>query len=230
MFLLQIIGIVVVLIFTFASGLDPIDSCSDEYKEDFSCFFQNQYNIETQPEQKFCTLNNFTCLVNQPINFGQTCLKNQSILQNDWQCYTEDLKPMSYKLLPNKTDFMGKTFSLVVTYDSSNPPPFSQLSSNSETYNPNISENSIFILETYSFSIKNSGTYKLKIFQPAYQDCDEVIFNITQGHYYIHSKSNLNSNNEVETLFFSFCSSSISFLMDHILYLADFFLQTINHD
>ena len=189
MFLLQIIGIKL-LIFSFASGLDLIDSCSDEYKEDFSCFFQHQYDIETQSEQKFCTLNSFTCLVKQPIDFGQNCLKNQSILQNNWQCYTEDLKPMSYKFLPNaETDFVGKEFRLVVTYDSSNPPPFSQLSSWNETYIPNISESSLFTLETYSFWIKNSGAYKLKIYQPAYQDCDEVLFNITQGHYYICSKS-----------------------------------------
>ena len=190
MFLLQIIGSVV-LIFCLVSGLVPIDPCSDEYKEDFSCFFQYQYNIETQPEQKFCTLNSFTCLVNQPIVFGQSCLKNQTNARNDWQCYTEDLNPMIYSIQtnpPNQTDFIfseGDNFYFLVIYDKdSSPPPFSQLYvSENETYVPT---HDMFAPEVYSFPVKTFGIYSLKIFQPAYQDYVEVLFNITQGHYYMY--------------------------------------------
>ena len=100
MFLLQIIGCVV-LVFCFASGLDPIDTCSDEYREDFSCFFQQNYNTETQQKGiKFCTLNKFTCLVNQPMTYSHHCPKKQTNPENNWQCYSRDPKPMSYSILP----------------------------------------------------------------------------------------------------------------------------------
>ena len=63
MFLLRIISSVI-LIFNFTFGLDPIDQCSDGYKEDFSCFFQQKYNDTSELDVKFCTLNgplnNFT--------------------------------------------------------------------------------------------------------------------------------------------------------------------------
>ena len=185
MFLSQIIASVV-LIFCFAYGLDPIDKCSDEYKEDFSCFFQQNYTIEDQQKIKFCNLNNFTCLVNQPIEFGQNCSNNQT--SGYWQCYNEDLKPMSYSIEPNQTDFTfseDDIFPMIVTYEYSNPPPFSQLQfdqgSKNETYS---SKNETH--EIYSFAIRNFGNYSLKIFQPAYQDYDEVLFHIEQGHYYLY--------------------------------------------
>ena len=191
MFLSQIIASVV-LIFCFAYGLDPIDKCSDEYKEDFSCFFQQKYNNETLKEQRFCTLNNFTCLVNQPIDFGQNCLTNQSNLKNNWQCYDKDLKPMSYSIgtnPPNQTDFVfskGDKFNFLVIYDKdSSPPPFSQLYvSENETH---VHTHTMFATEIYSFPIKTFGTYSLKIFQPAYKGNEPVLFNITQGHYYTNS-------------------------------------------
>ena len=223
MFLLQIIGSVV-LIFCLVSGLDPIDMCSDEYKEDFSCFFQIN---ETQSDVKFCALNNFTCLVNHPNDFNQSCFHNQTNPENNWHCYTKDLKPMSYEIYKNVTDIMiseNDIFFFIVTYeDESYPTPFSQLSFNSETYLKNLSGTCI---EGYFFPVKNFGIYSLKIFQPAYQKYDEVFFNITQGHYYMHSKLNLNLNNEVENLL---CFSFFSVMRDLILYLS-IFLQTINHD
>ena len=205
MLLLQIIGSVI-LIFCFASGLHPIDTCSDEYKEDFSCFFQQVHYFK---DVKFCTLNSFTCLVNHPNDFSQNCSKNQANPENDWQCYIKDLKPMSYSFQPNQTDFIipeGGTLIFEVIYEGSNPKPFSkfqlEIDSKNETYL--INNQSQYGPEIYSFPIENFGTYSLKIFQPAYQDYDEWVFNITQGHYYIHSKSNLNSNNEVENLICSF--------------------------
>ena len=191
MFLLKIIGSVV-LIFGFASGLDPIDKCSDEYNEDFSCFFQLN---ETQSDVKFCILNNFTCLVNHPNDFNQDCFHNQSNPENNWQCYTEDLNPMIYSIQtnpPNQTDFIfseGDKFYFLVLYDKdssppSSPPPFSQLYvSENETHVPT---HNMYGPEVYSFPIKTFGTYSLKIFQPAYQHYEEVLFNITQGHYYTY--------------------------------------------
>lgn len=219
MFLLQIIASVA-LIFCFASGLDPIDTCSDEYKEDFSCFFQLN---ETQSDIKFCTLNNFTCLVNHPNDFNQNCFHNQSNPENNWQCYTDNLKPMSYIIQPNETDFvfvLGWQLYLKVIYEKSSPPAFSQLQGpENETY-----LKSTYGPEVYSFPFKTFGTYSLKIFQPAYQDYDEVLFNITQGHYYMYSKSNLNlKKNEVVNLL---CFSFFSVLRDFILYL---FLFSPNH-
>lgn len=193
MFLLRIISSVI-LIFNFTFGLDPIDQCSDGYKEDFSCFFQQKYNDTSELDVKFCTLNgplnNFTCLVNQPIEFGQNCLNNQTIV-GYWQCYNEDLKPMTYSVEPNQTDFTfseDDIFNVTIKYENSNPPPFSQLQfeqgSENETYS---SKNETH--EIYSFAIRNFGNYSLKIFQPAYQDYDKVLFHIEQGHYYLYSKS-----------------------------------------
>ena len=191
MFLLQIIGCVV-LVFCFASGLDPIDTCSDEYREDFSCFFQQNYTTETQQKGiKFCTLNKFTCLVNQPMTYCHHCPKKQTNPENNWQCYSKDLKPMSYSILPNQgapnqTDFVfseGDTFEFHVLYDISNPHPFSNLQfeidSKNETYLINNKSHHIYN-DVYSFPIKNFGTYSLKIFQPAYQKYDKVLFNITR--------------------------------------------------
>ena len=230
MFFLQIIYSVI-LIFCFASGLCPIDTCSDEYKEDFSCFFQQKYNTENQQKSiKFCVFNKFTCLVNQPINFSQNCLRNQTNYK--WKCYPKDIKPMSYSILPNQTDFVfseGDTLTFEVLYGSSNPHPFSKLQfeigSKNETYLINNKSRYIYN-DVYSFPIKNFGTYSLKIFQPAYQDYDEVLFNITQGHYYTHSKSNLNLHNEVENLLcFSFSSVLRVLILCFLL-----FLKTINHD
>ena len=191
MFLLQIIGSAV-LIFCVVSGLHPIDTCSDEYKEDFSCFFQQVHYFQ---DVKFCTLNSFTCLVRHPNDFSQNCSNNVTNPENKWHCYTQYLKPMSYQIYPPATDVMiseGGTFSFGVYYeDEPNPPPFSQLSFNSEIYLKNVS---VTGLEFYFFPVKNFGTYLLKIFQPAYQDYEPVFFNITQGHYYLYSKSNLNLN------------------------------------
>ena len=188
MFLLQIISSAI-LIFSFTFGLDPIDQCSDEHKEDFSCFFQQKYNDTSELDVKFCTLNDFTCLVNQPIEFGQNCLDNQTI--GSWKCYNEDLKPMSYSIEPNQTDFTfseNDIFNLTLTYEDSNPPPFSQFQfeqgSENETYS---SKNETH--EIYSFAIRNFGNYSLKIFQPAYQEYDEVLFYIEEGHYYLYSNS-----------------------------------------
>ena len=171
MFLLQIISSVI-LIFSFTFGLDPIDQCSDGYKEDFSCFFQQKYNDTSELDVKFCTLDNFTCLVNQPIEFGQNCSKNQTNPENKWQCYNEDLKPMSYSIDPNQTQFTfseDDIFNVTLTYKDSNPPSFSQLQfeqgSENETYSRKNETH-----EIYSFAIRNFGNYSLKIFQPAYQD------------------------------------------------------------
>ena len=189
MFLLQIISSVI-LIFSFTFGLDPINQCSDDYKEDFSCFFEQEYNIETQLDVKFCTLNNFTCLVSQPIEFGQNCSKNQSNPKNIWQCYNEDLKPMSYSIEPNQTQFTfseDDIFNVTLTYEDSNPPPFSLLQFDQDSENETCSSKNE-THEIYSFAIKKFGNYSLKIFQPAYQDYDKVLFHIEQGHYYLYSR------------------------------------------
>ena len=186
MFFLQIIYSVI-LIFCFASGLRPIDTCSDEYKEDFSCFFQQKYNTENQQKSiKFCVFNKFTCLVNQPINFSQNCLRNQTNYK--WKCYPKDIKPMSYSIEPNQTDFTfseDHIFNVTLTYEDSNPPPFSLLQfeqgPENETYSIKNETH-----EIYSFAIRNFGNYSLKIFQPAYQDYNEVLFHIEQGHYYLY--------------------------------------------
>ena len=78
-------------------------------------------------------------------------------------------------------------FKVILTYEDSNPPPFSKLQfdqgSKNETYSCKNETH-----EIYSFAIRNFGNYSLKIFQPAYQDYDEVLFHIEQGHYYLYSK------------------------------------------
>ena len=157
-------------------GLKPIKDCDEDLKEDFSCFL----NSTIQNEPNFCVLNNFDCLVRNPKDFGdmlpQICQNNT---EEKWKCYSDELKPLNFTVLVSN----GEEFSMInVFYLDSNPSPFSELRFEQESEIIPHCNSSNSMNETYE--VKRNGNYSLKIFQPAYEDFEEVILYIEQGHYF----------------------------------------------